>query len=613
MSTNLWTRVTTLSFKTKATLLAIGLGILPIAAIGTLSYLQIRNTIEQQTAKTQKARAEAVADKLNRFVYERNGDVEVLSELPVFVNPKVATLISTEEKGKLLDRFVTSYHVYDSIAAFDLKGNLIAQSKGESLTKINHFNRQYFQDALKTGKTVISTPEASKYTGKVSLFFAAPIRELNTDRIIGVIRTRIPIELLEAPLKVFATKSEDYHILDRSINKLFISSNGEYTNQAETPDMAEARSKGSVVYHQNLVANHKQRAATASDATKATEQNHTELFTAAPLLKLAGMKELPWTAVVTIDESAAYAELQILLWTVLAGTGVTALLTVTSAIFLTDRITKYVQRAIATITTSTNEIVDTVQLQEISVNEQANSAIATTDTINELESISTQTAEQASASATGARQALSLAEEGTQSVQQTLRGMSGLQESVDEIAQQVVNLGEQTGQITNVSDLVADLAKQTNMLALKAAVEAARVGEQGKGFGVVAGEIRKLAEESKKSAQKINTLATDIQAAINRTVMVTDRGTKTVKEGIELAENTAATFIGVTDAVNNVFLNSQQISSSAKQQATAIQQVLGAMTIVSQGSQESAVGMHKVKTSTRELNQIADELQAAVN
>ena len=73
------------------------------------------------------------------------------------------------------------------------------------------------------------------------------------------------------------------------------------------------------------------------------------------------------------------------------------------------------------------------------------------------------------------------------------------------------------------------------------------------------------------------------------------------------------TFIGVTDAVNNVFLNSQQISSSAKQQAVSIQQVLGAMTVISQGSQESAVGMHRVKTSTRELNQIADELQAVVS
>jgi Methyl-accepting chemotaxis protein (MCP) signalling domain/Cache domain len=596
MSTNLWTKVNTLSFKTKSILLAIILGVLPIATVGTLNYVQVRSSIQQKAVEDQAKRAVSVADKLNRFMFERNGDVTILSSLPIFANARVAALTSVAEKNQLLDRFVEDYQSYDSIAVFDIKGNLIAQSKGESLTKINHLQRQYFQDAIKTGKTVISAPEPSKYTGKISLFFAAPIRDSVTNQMIGVVRTRSPVDKLSAVLKDFASKSENYHILDRQSNKLFISSNGQYTNQPETPDMVQARSKDDMVYHKSSGAN-----------------DRAELLSVAAFKKLEGMTELPWIAVTTIDQDAAYVGLQGLLLTILFGTGVTGALTVGLSIFFADRIAKYMQRTIATITTSANEIVDTVQTQEITVNQQANSAIETTDSINELESISTTTANQADASATGARQALSLAEAGTQAVQKTIHEMSDLRDRVDEIAVQIANLGEQTGQITTVSDLVSDLAKQTNMLALKAAVEAARAGEQGKGFGVVAGEIRKLADESKKSAQKINDLATDIQTSINRTVMTTDRGTKTATDGIHLAENTAVTFAGVTDAVNNVFLNSQQISSSTKRQATAIQQVLGAMNTISQGSQESAIGMHKVKTSTRELNQIADELQAAVS
>jgi hypothetical protein len=596
MSTNLWTKVSTLSFKAKATLIATALGIAPIAAVGSITYVQIQHTLQQQTTKAQKTRAEAIADKLNRFVFERNGDVEVLATLPFFTNPKIAAATPVVDKSIVLDGYVKSYGVYDSIAAFDLQGNLIVQSSGEPLTK-NHSKRQYFQDALKSGRSVISDPEISKYTGKLSLFFAAPIKN-PAGQIIGVIRTRTPIDRLETVLKDFGTKSENYHILNLHNNKIFISSNGAYLNQSETPAMASSRSRGGMVSQMSSVTNN----------TKSTE-----LVSAAAFQKLDLMPELPWTAVTTIDEQAAYAELQGLLWTILGGAGFTALLTLGLTTFFADRLTNYIQKTIATITNSANEIVDTVQSQEITVNQQANTAIETANTIDQLESLSTQSAAQAASSATGARQALSLSEEGTQAVQQTLRGMSELRDNVDEIAAQVVNLGEQTGQITIISDLVSDLAKQTNMLALKAAVEAARVGEQGKGFGVVAGEIRKLAEESKKSAEKINNLATDIQVSINRTVMVTDRGTKTVTEGIQLAQNTAQTFMGVTDAVNNVFLNSQQISSSAKQQATAIQQVLGAMTIVSQGSQESAIGMHKMKTSTRELNQIADELQAVVS
>jgi Methyl-accepting chemotaxis protein (MCP) signalling domain len=594
MSTNLWTKVNTSSFKTKAIMLAIALGVTPITAIGTLNYLQTSSANQQQLINQEQKRAEMIADKFNRFIFERTGDVSIISTLPIFSDPKVIAITSAESKSQLLDRFVDIYQVYDNIALFDLKGNLIVQSKGAKLG--NHFDRNYIQQVLKTGKVVTSEASISKSTGKLVVHFAAPVRDLTTGQITGVIRTRTPVDRLAPVLKDFVNKDENYHIIDRRTNKVFISSKLQYQNQPEPPEMVQARTKGGLIPFKPSGVN-----------------SRTELLSAAPFTKLPGMTELPWTAVATIDEATAYLELQGLLWTILFGAGATGALTVGFSIFFADRITKYIQQAMATITTSANEIVDTVQNQEISVNQQANSAIATTDSINELESISTTTAEQAGASADGARQALSLAEEGTQAVQQTINEISDLRNQVDEIAQQIVNLGEQTGQITTVSNLVSDLAKQTNMLALKAAVEAARAGEHGKGFGVVAGEIRKLADESKKSAQKINNLATDIQAAINRTVTVTDLGTKTATESIQLAENTATTFIGVTDAVNNVFLNSQQISSSTKRQATAIQQLLGAMNTISQGSQESAVGMHKVKTSTRELNQIADELQAAVS
>jgi hypothetical protein len=594
MTSNLWTNLSNPSFRTKATAIAIAVGITPILAIGTINYLQVRHTSEQQEVGIQKARAQTLADKLNRFIFERYGDVQILSSLPVFADAKVATVASAATKTKLLDRFVTSYQVYDSIAAFDLNGNPIAQSQGEKLG--NHADRKYFQEVLKTGKPVISAPSISKSSGKLVLHFAAPIRDFTTDRIIGVVRTRTPISRLTIPLQDFVTKTENYYIINSQTNKIFISSNDLHQNRPETPEMSQARSQSGLIRFQR----------TETD-------NRVELLSAAPFTKLNGMPELPWTAIVAIDNETAFLEVKGLLLTILGGTGVMVGVAIGLSTLVSDRVARYIRRAIETISNSTSEIIDTVQTQEISVNQQANSAIATTDSVNELESISTETAQQAASSATGAKQALSLAEEGTQSVQRTIREMSELRDRVNEIAIQIINLGEQTGQITNISNLVSDLAKQTNMLALKAAVEAARAGEQGKGFGVVAGEIRKLADESKKSAQKINNLATDIQAAIDRTVMVTDLGTKTATEGIQVAEQTATTFIGVTDAVSNVFLSSQQISASTTRQANTIQQVLDAMTIISQGSQESAIGMHKVKTFTNELNQVADELQAAVS
>ncbi|MCC3443042.1 MAG: chemotaxis protein, partial [Microcoleus sp. PH2017_03_ELD_O_A] len=129
---------------------------------------------------------------------------------------------------------------------------------------------------------------------------------------------------------------------------------------------------------------------------------------------------------------------------------------------------------------------------------------------------------------------------------------------------------------------------------------------------VVASEIRKLADRSKKSAAQINLLVADIQRAINSTVMVTDEGTKTVESGVNIAEETAAAFAGVADAINNVVLSSQQISLNAKQQAIAIEQVVEAMNSLNQAAAQTACGITQTKIGTQKLNEAALDLKAVV-
>jgi methyl-accepting chemotaxis protein len=296
------------------------------------------------------------------------------------------------------------------------------------------------------------------------------------------------------------------------------------------------------------------------------------------------------------------------------------LIEIGAGLFVSYYVANYIARLIIgpitdaakAVASSSAGIANTVEKQERAVLEQTSSVNETTGTIEELGAFALQSAEQAEAAAGGAKQALFLAEGGTQTVGRTIEGISSLRDQVTAIANQIIRLSEQTAQISNVSDLVADLANQTNMLALNAGVEAARAGEQGKGFAVVAGEIRKLADQSKKSAERINSLVNEVQAAINSTVMVTDEGTKKATVGIELAEDTGDVFASIADSVNQVFLNTQQIAQSAKQQAVTVQQVVAAMNVINLGAKETATGIIQVKDATNDLNKAAENLEAVV-
>ncbi|MDY6804643.1 MAG: methyl-accepting chemotaxis protein [Cyanobacteriota bacterium] len=288
------------------------------------------------------------------------------------------------------------------------------------------------------------------------------------------------------------------------------------------------------------------------------------------------------------------------------------ILSVIVAFNLALRVSGTIDKVVRKIAGSSTEISATIEDQERTASQQAASVNQTTTTMDELSASSQASAEQAEAAAAAARQALTLAEGGTKAVNNTLEGMASLNEKVGAIAQQIIRLSEQTNQIGNISALVSDLASQTNMLALNAAVEAVRAGEHGKGFAVVASEIRKLADESRRSAERINALVADIQTAFNSTVMATEEGTKTVQSGVEIARETADAFSGVAESVNNVVVNNQQISLNVKQQAIAVKQVVDAMNSLNIAARETASGLTQTKVGIQKLNEAALELKSVI-
>lgn len=302
---------------------------------------------------------------------------------------------------------------------------------------------------------------------------------------------------------------------------------------------------------------------------------------------------------------------------------------------------KTVNEVVNIIANSSTEIAATVEEQERVSAHQASSVNQTTTTINELAASSNHIAEQIDLSSQNANRVLSLAESSTQSanevlvlaeggtekVTETLEGMSLLKQKVEAIAHQILRLEQQTNEIGSITNIVSDLANQTNMLALNAAVEAVRAGEQGKGFGVIATQIRQLADQSKTSTEKINHLIFNIQEAISMTVTVTEDGQRTADSSIQLSQETGEAFLKVAraikevilqnqqdslEAISDVVVKSQQIAQSSQQQAIATSQVLDAMNSINQGAAQTATGIRETKQGIEKLNEAAMNLKQVI-
>lgn len=319
-------------------------------------------------------------------------------------------------------------------------------------------------------------------------------------------------------------------------------------------------------------------------------------------------------------EQKSQKTLELLLWVLIGGTSIAVILALGVGYSVARRIARTIAEIVDIQAASSREIAAAVEEQERTTAAQSSSINQTTVTIEELSAASSEAATQAEAAAFKAKEVLALLDsnpgeagdspketrgafrssqvKGQMSLGQLSETAGTMKETMQAIAQQIRRLSQQTNQIANISDLVSELAGQTNMLSLNAAVEAVRAGDRGKGFGVVASEIRKLAEQSKQAAQKIGDIVVEIQTATNASVEVTAAGTKTVEK--------------IVLAMDEVALTNQQSSLSARQQLTAIKQIATSMNELTKAAAQIATGIAQCKTSTQQLNSVAQELQSMV-
>ena len=297
---------------------------------------------------------------------------------------------------------------------------------------------------------------------------------------------------------------------------------------------------------------------------------------------------------------------------VLATTALAVVLALALGWWIAARVSSSIVEAVAGMSTSSTEIAATVDEHQRVVTQQAAAVNQTTSTVEELGASSRQSASQAESMAEATKQSLAVTQEGIRLANQVSASMTGMKQKVGSVAEQILRLSEQAGQIGGIAKVVGELAGETNMLALNAAVEAARAGEHGKGFAVVAAEVRKLADQSKKSAERANALVAEIQKATNSAVMVTEEGTATADAVAAIIEKTIDAFASISASANSVAVSAQQVLLNSKQQAAALGQVTEAMKSLSAGSSQMSAGTDQTKKGVQKLNSVALDLKAMV-
>lgn len=291
--------------------------------------------------------------------------------------------------------------------------------------------------------------------------------------------------------------------------------------------------------------------------------------------------------------------------------GSTVLATALSVV-ITRRLRQRIGAAVGDVQTSSVELQTTANQQAVGAMEQATAMSEISTTITELLATSRQITESARRVSDAAEQTALAGQSGRRTVGSAQQSMVEIRHQVDVIVNHMLELGDKSQRIGAVLDIVSELAEQTNILAINSTIEAAGAGESGKRFGVVADEIRKLADRVAESTKEIRNLIDVVRGAVHTTVIATEIGSKAVDAGTAQFAGVASAFEQIVDLVTTTTEAAREIELSTKQQTTAVEQVNFAVTNVTQTTKESEASSSQTLQTASQLTELSTRLRHLV-
>ena len=296
------------------------------------------------------------------------------------------------------------------------------------------------------------------------------------------------------------------------------------------------------------------------------------------------------------------------------GFGVIALVIgVLLTIFMPRSIARRLRNVIERLAVSTSEMLSVTSQVAAGAVQTATAISEAATTVDEVRQTSLLSSQKATTVSDSAQAADQVAEAGRRAVTETLEGIQRIQDQMAVVADSVVRLSEQTEAVGEIISTSNDLAEQSNLLSVNAAIEAAKASDQGKGFSVVAEEIKNLAMQSKQGVVQVRSILNDIQKATAAAVMAAEQSGKAIEDGARQATESSQAIESLAESVAAAAQSAMQIVASSQQQLVGMDQISEAMSSIDQASAQNAAGARQMETEVQHLQELAGAMRAMVD